>query len=345
MPKQSSCGTCSKLVGYRANALTCVLCQVKYHISCVGLSVEHFHRLRKIQHDFIQTVCENCRNKIQPERVKPTCRPQRFVANSSVCLAQQPSAKSLQVSTQSSSSTRANSPTPSPTVVRSPVAPGLNCLPLLCPTDTDVPAGESLSAEDQWKEQRTKLRRNVGCLRSVSQQLAKPREAGSILCPARPTSSYQRRYNLVIFHAPESSDPSPQVRYDHDVEFLQGLIDRLLDAGEDSVKVRQITRLGKQGDQHNRPMRITFVDEATPRLIMSRLSRLKGLKIHVRPDLDPVDRERLKSAIIELKRRTGEGETNLRIVNFRVVSNNPRIRINRLLTLQARPAASAAACE
>lgn len=147
----------------------------------------------------------------------------------------------------------------------------------------------------------------------------------------------------MFFNAPESSDPAPQVRFDHDVQFLQSVIDKLLDVDEAGIKVTQVTRIGKREGELNRPLRVTFVDEATPRLVLSRLWRLKGMRVNVRPDMEPADRERLKSAVIELKRRTEAGETNLRIVNFRVVTKKDRV--NRSVTLRARPAVALAVSE
>ena len=138
----------------------------------------------------------------------------------------------------------------------------------------------------------------------------------------------------MTFHAPESRDAAPQARFNHDVEFLQDLIDKLLDVGEAGVKVRQLTRLGKRDGQSNRPLRVVFESETTPRLILSRLWRLKGTKVHIRSDMEPSDRERLKAVTLELKKRTSAGETNLRIVNFRIVTK--RVQVNQPLSLQAR---------
>ncbi|CAH8491619.1 unnamed protein product, partial [Dicrocoelium dendriticum] len=111
------------------------------------------------------------------------------------------------------------------------------------------------------------------------------------------------------------------------------------------MKMKQIARLGKRTEGRSRRMRVTFVEETSPKLIVSRLIRLKGLKIHVRADLDPADREKLKSAMLGLKRRTDDAETNHRIVNFRVGTRiPPRIQISRFLMLHACPAVPTAAC-
>ncbi|CAH8552176.1 unnamed protein product [Dicrocoelium dendriticum] len=137
----------------------------------------------------------------------------------------------------------------------------------------------------------------------------------------------------MVFHAPESKDENPQKRCDHDVEFLQGLVDKLLDVGEGSLTIKQVVRLGQHTNQSCRPLRITFDDHNTPQLILSRLSRLKGTKVHIRRDLEPEERNRLKTAFLELKRRTEEGETDLHIVNFRVIKKGARTRISRLINL------------
>lgn len=74
------------------------------------------------------------------------------------------------------------------------------------------------------------------------------------------TSTDLRRRNLMVFHAPESLDPNPQGRCEHDVNVLQTLFDKLLDVGEDELKIKQIACLGKKIVWKVLPMRVTFAD-------------------------------------------------------------------------------------
>lgn len=137
------------------------------------------------------------------------------------------------------------------------------------------------------------------------------------------TASDRRCCNLMIFHALETTDTNPQARNGPDVKFLQSLIDRLLEVGEQGLRMKQIAGRGKRDSGKSRPQRVSFADDASPRLVLSRLGRTKGLMMNIHPDMDPSDGNKLQSAIIELKRRTDSVESSLRIINFRVV---PQVR-------------------
>lgn len=157
------------------------------------------------------------------------------------------------------------------------------------------------------------------------------------------TGSFPRENCIMMFRVPESNDADPQIRYNHDLQFLQSVIDKLLDPTDGSVRVRRILRLGQRSGGYHRPLRIVFGDAKIPKLILSRLWRLGGLNVHIRADIDPEKRELLHSAIAELKERRQQGESNLRIVNFRVV--RWKTFINRAVTLtpggREQPASSA----
>ncbi|CAH8588495.1 unnamed protein product [Dicrocoelium dendriticum] len=138
----------------------------------------------------------------------------------------------------------------------------------------------------------------------------------------------------MIFHAPESESSDPRIRYEHDVAFLQNLVDKLLDPDELGIHIKRVLRVGKRTANTPRPLRIVFENDVTPARLLSRLWRLNGLKIHVRADLTLEERNRLQTATIELKRRTQQGESNIHIVNFRVVQK--RQLINKPVLLMAR---------
>lgn len=145
---------------------------------------------------------------------------------------------------------------------------------------------------------------------------------------------HPRTHCLMIFQAPESESSDPQIRYEHDVAFLQSLIDKLLDPDELGVHIKRILRLGTRAPNTCRPLRIVFENDVTPVRLLSRLWRLKGLKIHVRADLTLEERNCLRNATIELRQRTKQGENNIHIVNFRVVRK--RQLINKPVLLMAR---------
>ncbi|CAH8432196.1 unnamed protein product, partial [Dicrocoelium dendriticum] len=133
-----------------------------------------------------------------------------------------------------------------------------------------------------------------------------------------------RRHKLMVFHVPRSKDENPDIRYAREVEFFQGLIDRLLDVGEASVTIQQVIRLDQKTNQSCRPLRITSANHNMSQLILSRLSGLKGINVHIHRDLEPEDRDCLKTSVIKLKRRTEEGETDLQIVKFHVIKKDVR---------------------
>lgn len=151
-----------------------------------------------------------------------------------------------------------------------------------------------------------------------------------------------REHGLMLFHVPESEDENPQLRYQHDLNFLQELVDKLLDLTKTGISVRRILRLGKRSTGSVRPIRVVFNDDKSPKLILSRLWRLKGTRVHIRADLEPEARLLLKGAITELRSCMQAGETGLRIVNFRVVTRGRLI--NRPITLVSRVQNHQVAC-
>ncbi|KER24491.1 hypothetical protein T265_03373 [Opisthorchis viverrini] len=158
----------------------------------------------------------------------------------------------------------------------------------------------------------------------------------------RETLKFPRDHCLMLFGSKESGEEGAQARYNHDLNLLQGLVDKLADADEPGIRVRRILRLGKRVAGIHRPLKIVFENADAPKHLLSRAWRLKGMDIYIRPDMDPSQRAQLKAAVVELRRRTLEGENDLRIVNFRIVKW--RAFINRPVTLTARSQSHSLAC-
>ena len=74
-----------------------------------------------------------------------------------------------------------------------------------------------------------------------------------------------------------------------------------------------------------RPLKVVLKSEEERRRVFSRVHRLKGECYRVLRDLSPEDRIRMREAVNELKDRRSKGETNLHIVDFRVVMRRPRV--------------------
>ncbi|KER34032.1 hypothetical protein T265_00219 [Opisthorchis viverrini] len=160
----------------------------------------------------------------------------------------------------------------------------------------------------------------------------------------RETLEFPRDHCLMLFGSKESGEEGAQARYNHDLNLLQVLlqVDKLADADEPGIRVRRILRLGKRVAGIHRPLKIVFENADAPKRLLSRAWGLKGIDIYIRSDVDPSQRAQLKAAVVGLRRRTLEGENDLRIVNFRIVKW--RAFINRPVTLTARSQSHSLAC-
>ena len=106
------------------------------------------------------------------------------------------------------------------------------------------------------------------------------------------------------------------------------MVSLLFDEGEPPIEVLTAFRLGRKSDDSSkpRPLKVVLGDDEDCRRILRRTFRLKGEEYFVARDLSPEDRIRMREAVKELKERRGNGETNLHIVDFRVVKREPKAR-------------------
>ena len=137
-----------------------------------------------------------------------------------------------------------------------------------------------------------------------------------------------REHCILIFGASESLKPLPQERHAEDMSVLQRVIDKVLDKEDTGVTVKALVRLGSRDPEsgRSRPLKVIFTGPEDPKRLLRRAYRLKGEPFVLRPDLSPEDRLKLQQATKELKSRTQNGETDLTIVNFRVVRRAPILR-------------------
>lgn len=143
-----------------------------------------------------------------------------------------------------------------------------------------------------------------------------------------PNSRPGRERCLIVMNAPESVKDTPAERILDDQEFLQGMVSRLFEEGEDGINVVSAFRLGRRADDINskpRPLKVVLSSEEECRRVFSRCQRLKGECYRVLRDLSPEDRVRMRKAVQELKQRKQNGEENLHIVDFQVVVRRPRV--------------------
>ena len=132
---------------------------------------------------------------------------------------------------------------------------------------------------------------------------------------------------LILFNIPESGKESPSERIIEDCKHLQSLVSKLFDPGENGLQIVTTYRLGRRvtETEQPRPLKVVLESQEECKRVFSRVHRLKGDRLHIQRDLSPEDREKMRLALQELRRRREDGETDLRIVNFRVVRRQPRI--------------------
>jgi hypothetical protein len=132
---------------------------------------------------------------------------------------------------------------------------------------------------------------------------------------------------LILFNVPESEKESPSERIIEDCQQLQTLVSKLFDPGENGLQIVKNYRLGKRSGESKqpRPLKVVLESPDECKRVFSRVHRLKGDKLHIQRDLSPEDRAKMRLALQELRRRREDGETDLQIVNFRVVRRHPRI--------------------
>lgn len=156
-----------------------------------------------------------------------------------------------------------------------------------------------------------------------------PRDDSQWSTMQRKTKIVDRSRCLLLVKAPESMDPHPENRIMHDRDLLKKYISKMFDSDEDGLFVEMAYRLGKRSDQpelNPRPLRVVLESSDACERVFKRTYRLRGESVFVLRDLCPEDRVKMKQAVEELKRRKDQGESNLTIVDFRVVPKRPIIR-------------------
>ena len=161
----------------------------------------------------------------------------------------------------------------------------------------------------------------------------------------------EKRKNSLIIHgipepATDTEDEDGEIRNctaqekkDADIVKLQSLTEASADLRIEDGSMVSLHRLGAVRDDGNpRPLCIKFRDLETRRRLLSNARVLNKSKVpwhkkvYVNPDLTKAQREKDRAARSELKRRRDNGETNLIIRNFMVVTkqrqdtpNNSRV--------------------
>lgn len=129
-------------------------------------------------------------------------------------------------------------------------------------------------------------------------------------------------------NAPESVSSTPSERMSDDQAFLQRMVSLLFDENEAGINIVSAFRLGRKPEETSkvRPLKVVCQNEEECRRVLRRTGRLKGEPFYVLRDLSPEDRVKMRLAVNELRTRRSNGETDLHIVDFRVVRRTPRSR-------------------
>ena len=341
----AKCTECDSEVTEESEALQCHICDEWTHIVCCDVSASMYEELTVKTRRGLSHICEKCIPKIEllrllidkppltPSTVKKVQRnPDNLSDSCAVCptptlavtdldtpIKKTRSKKKEKVSVEASK----NKKCAKPQKMQIEIAGTEKTVPPESGTNLDNVAvdGENEISADLWV---TVTKKQPGTDKKISSG-----STGSLQQVSSKDKVHSRERSIIIINAPESQKQSSKERMDHDEEFLSKCVSKLFDESEAGVRVLLAFRLGKKNDNvesNPRPLKIILESETECQRVLSRTHRLKGESYYLVRDLCPDDRLKLKEAVSEIKRRRLQGETNLKIVDFRVVSKTPRAR-------------------
>ncbi|MEE3022063.1 MAG: hypothetical protein VX367_05390, partial [SAR324 cluster bacterium] len=107
--------------------------------------------------------------------------------------------------------------------------------------------------------------------------------------------------SLIFFNVPECLVDQPGDRVDHDASILTNLITSTLMDEEEKASIIKLFRLGAKGEKL-RPLKPVSDNPEVSVLSLSTGWHSRGNQITMHADLSIEDRERQRSAVLELKR-------------------------------------------
>jgi hypothetical protein len=134
----------------------------------------------------------------------------------------------------------------------------------------------------------------------------------------------KRRTSVIIHGMVESQDTVPEKREEEDGNRVQVMLHEM---NCDQVNVRKVIRLGKRqegADAKARPIKMVLETEDSKTKVLMRAKNLKGKEgglehVFLHQDLTPKEREARKVLVQEIKERRSRGESDLIIINGRIV--------------------------
>ena len=336
----SNCVCCHKRVAYNSKALQCATCDGWVHIVCCQVAPELYKCIQAFPAPGLNFLCERCKPFIGDARAKagllsasPTPRPASVKDN----LPSNVVASPTPTTPVENDGTSRNTPPASPVRKVTNARDGVPASPI---RSYATVAAASLSSNNKLDDVQPPVTKNKkkpenlhGKIESVMLKVSELEE----LLKKQPQQSQvsvnqkvpqSRNRSLIILNAPESRLETSADGIHHDTQFLERMVSLLFDEGEPAIKVELAFRLGRKNEDplKPRPLKVILEEEEQCRRVLKRTFRLKGESFFVVRDLSPEDRIRMREAVKELKERRTKGETNLQIVDFRVVKREPKVR-------------------
>jgi len=134
---------------------------------------------------------------------------------------------------------------------------------------------------------------------------------------------------VIIHGLDEPVADTPEERIQSDNDSVEELLHKL---HSDDVSVNKIIRLGRRPEEAEakpRPVKLILASEDHKEQVLKQAKNLKYLKeggwhkVFIHQDLTPRQREARKKAVQEMKERQSKGETNLAVINGKVVVKAP----------------------
>ena len=138
----------------------------------------------------------------------------------------------------------------------------------------------------------------------------------------------RRKWNVIVFNAPEPKSADISQRKTEDREFFNSLVE---DIGIAPVDIADVTRLGAKVANKSRPLRVQLNNLSQRRSVLSNAKKLRNSssrsfkEIFINPDLSPKERQAQKELRSELARRKEAGESGIFIRRGRIVKQNKTI--------------------
>ena len=135
----------------------------------------------------------------------------------------------------------------------------------------------------------------------------------------------ERKTNIIVFNAPESTSNTLNERRSHDTSLFLETCNSICDGGIPSSEILQVRRLGPLREEYTRPLFVKVKSESTKRKIFSKLYKLRATDSHINMSHDMAIKERKKNKdlVEEVKRKIEELTTKNNSKNWAFKVRDP----------------------